>query len=77
MILELLPLCRHNQDKNLSTYNCHIFQNIDVVNSLKYSLIISVIVKWFSSYVGFYKISANGWVFLLAGIVITGFCKYN
>ena len=33
---------------------------------------------FFSSIDGlFYTITANGWVFLLAGIVITGLCKYN
>ena len=25
----------------------------------------------------FFKIAGNVWVFLLAGIIITGFCKYN
>ena len=25
----------------------------------------------------FYDISANGWVFLLAGLFIITFCKYN
>jgi len=58
--------CKFHSETSLARRRCH--KKTKNLKTKTFTLFYSV---------AFRSIAANGWVFLLAGIMITGFCKYT